>query len=222
MVLTRRAGVGWVLVCAGVCCGRTELDRGGGGSADAGVVGDTQTPDAITDQPRDTPALPADKPAEPPPVAACCRNPATCGVSAEFSFGTWGGITGAKGVSGTVMPPRCFLRPVRDSGGSVAIWPSEIPDCDGGELVGTAAVNRALAHPDVVAALAESKDPLFGGDPRGSDGYVWWFGRADGHGLIVGRDCGGQPGCREIPPGIAVLRETLGMLHKQQLGVTCE
>jgi len=79
--------------------------------------------------------------------------------------------------------------------------------------VSVADVNAALAHADVVAALAGST-VLYGGDPRVLDGTVFHL-ELEGHVLEVGSDCG-QPTTCPIPPGLLVLRETLDALGAQQ------
>lgn len=77
-----------------------------------------------------------------------------------------------------------------------------------------AALNGALAHPDVVAAR-EASPVVYGLDTRPWDGSVLHI-EIDGDTIEVGSECGAGSDCQVIPDGIAILRSTLEELGVQQ------
>jgi hypothetical protein len=68
-------------------------------------------------------------------------------------------------------------------------------------------IQQALAHPDVVGALALTTPALYGTDTRLVDGTVFIFERDDGRGFIVG---GGT-----VPAGLRALVDLLHLLKTQ-------
>jgi hypothetical protein len=90
---------------------------------------------------------------------------------------------------------------------------NEIPQCPGG-AISVDDVRSALAHPDVVAALAAAPI-LYGRDTRPADGQVFYF-EGGGRRVEVGLDCT-MPGCTPIPAGVRALETLLEALMTQQL-----
>jgi hypothetical protein len=82
-----------------------------------------------------------------------------------------------------------------------------------GERLGIDDLNAALAHPDVVAALAASP-VVYGSDPRPIDGQVDHIEIGD-RVIEVGNDCGDTPDC-SLPDGIVALDQLLGHLELQE------
>ena len=66
---------------------------------------------------------------------------------------------------------------------------------------------QALAHPDVVAALAQTTRPFYGSDTRPVDGTVFLFDRDDGRGFTVGTGA--------VPAGLSTLVDLLHRLDQQ-------
>jgi hypothetical protein len=88
--------------------------------------------------------------------------------------------------------------------------------------IGVLDIERALAHPDVTAALAGSTT-LYGSDPRGCDGSVLDLA-VDKKTIEIGGDCAnanscGAPSspCVPVPPGVSALAELLRKLDEQEL-----
>lgn len=78
-------------------------------------------------------------------------------------------------------------------------------------------VERALAHPDVLAAFAAAMT-FYGADSRPVDGTIFRITR-EGKSIDVGDPCGAPPApaCVDIPPGVAALVGTLRALDTQEL-----
>ena len=74
-------------------------------------------------------------------------------------------------------------------------------------LVDVVEILQALAHPDVVAALAQTTRPFYGGDTRPVDGTVFMFDRDDGRGFTVGTG--------PVPAGLSTLVDLLHRLAQQ-------
>lgn len=141
-----------------------------------------------------------------------------CALSMSYSYGDIGGLR-IYVDRVQLSPPRGFSytrTPVRGDGPSLSCQPP-LPDCGPGPRITAADVERAVAHPQVQAALAENPTPLFGRDNRPADGVVFEFRRQDGETILIGTACRLSAGCREIPPAIRELRELLLELNVQQL-----
>ena len=70
---------------------------------------------------------------------------------------------------------------------------------------GVAEIQQALAHPDVVAALALATKPLYGTDTRPVDGSVFVFERDDQRGFTLGTGT--------VPAGLRALADLLSRLE---------
>jgi hypothetical protein len=96
----------------------------------------------------------------------------------------------------------------------------DVGGCDAGP-VAIHDVEQALAHPDVIAALAGSV-PVYGTDPRPCDGTVTAI-TVGGKTLYVGGDCATGQGCFAgascvpTPAGVQALVDVLGSLDQQAL-----
>lgn len=95
----------------------------------------------------------------------------------------------------------------------------DLGGCDAGPL-SVHDVEKALAHPDVVAAFAASI-PLYGTDPRPCDGTVLQI-NVGSETVLVGGDCGsgvscGQSTCIAVPPGLRALANLLRQIDDQQI-----
>lgn len=94
--------------------------------------------------------------------------------------------------------------------------------------ISVADVERALADPDVVAALAGTTQ-LYGSDPRGCDGAVLDV-TVGSRTVEVGGDCANANSCGPatapcvpVPPGLAALADLLSRLQTQELATpTCK
>lgn len=143
-------------------------------------------------------------PPSPPPSSTC--------VSRAVSFHDDGGL--APSVDHfTVTPCRGFkiTRRAQAVAGTDGSCENDIAqDAE----YNVAALNDALAHPDVVAAL-EASPVVYGLDTRPWDGFVLHI-EIDGDTIEVGSDCGAGSDCQLIPNGIAILRSTLEELGVQQ------
>lgn len=97
----------------------------------------------------------------------------------------------------------------------------EIGGCDAAK-VAVHDVEQALAHPDVVAALA-APAALYGEDDRCVDGVLLMLD-VGGVALKVGSECSGMPACADggdpcvpVPPGLDALRTVLRDVKIQSL-----
>lgn len=91
---------------------------------------------------------------------------------------------------------------------------NELAACDAsGTSVVARDVAAALAHPDVVAALAAAP-VLYGTDPRAYDGAVFYVA-VDGRRVEVGPDCT-DPSCLGVPAGVHALQTLLEAVTVQQ------
>lgn len=110
---------------------------------------------------------------------------------------------------GGAMPPDMQCMPV-------------LPMCDG-PAVDVADVMAALADAEVQQVLQRSLGavtvPLYGVDPRPSDGQIFLLTTNLGGAFMVGTPCvpGSGTTCQEIPPGLARLVSVLVALDQQQL-----
>ncbi len=107
-------------------------------------------------------------------------------------------------------------RSLNTDGGSFSCTTS-IGACGAGP-VAVGDVERALAHPDVVAAFAASATLVFGVDSRPVDGTVFRIVR-NGKAIEIGDACSSTsaPPCVPVPPGVSALEGTLKALDQQEL-----
>lgn len=149
--------------------------------------------------------------------------PCTECLTETVSWGPNGGLVVSSDAS-SLAACRTFRHTRTPSGSSV---PSkecsvEIGGCDA-EPIAVHEVEIALAHPDVVAALAGSTS-LYGTDPRPCDGTVLSISVGE-RGFFVGGACGAGEGCFAgescvpIPAGVSALADLLGKLEQQSLKV---
>jgi hypothetical protein len=147
--------------------------------------------------------------------------PAPCDFATKYSYGFVGGLR--------VFAPRSYLapgnaysharNPLRSDVPTVSCAPP-LPTCGAQDVITAYDVEvHDLPLPDVQAALAQPKPPLYGRDLRPVDGVVFEFLRADGRGFLVGNDCpaNSTAACVPLPRGIRQLRDRLLALDKQQL-----
>jgi len=129
-----------------------------------------------------------------------------CSFSATYTFYDDGGLREFFDVV-TLAPPR-YETVVRNNGTNDAgVCALELP-CASTPDVGVAAIEAAIANPDVQAALAKPAGLLYGVDTRPSDGSVFVFQRSDGKGFMVGAGAA-------VPPGLASLATTLHTVDAQ-------
>ena len=88
-----------------------------------------------------------------------------------------------------------------------AVCPTTLRGC--GEGAGVADLQRALAHPTVMAVLGMNT-PFFG-ENRSSTDIPYLEVSVDGRLVRIGGECT-TPGCTAIPPGVRALKETLERL----------
>jgi len=138
-------------------------------------------------------------------------------VTGTLSWGDNGGLVAYRDES-SLAACRDFQRKRSTSsdGGSLSCT-TQLGACDAGP-VAVGDVERALAHPDVVAAFAAATTPVYGVDSRPVDGTVFEITR-NGRSIDVGGDCGSSPApaCVPIPPGVGALASVLKSLDTQEL-----
>ena len=162
----------------------------------------------------------------PVPTCATPFSPATpCALDGAYTFGWEGGLSFSTEQSELVPPNRYRrTRTFRNPQPAVSCT-NLIPRCGADhDTFTTADVVEALAAPDVVAALAQSRPQVYGYDYRANDGSVLVVRRLDGRGLIIGAPCGpGSPCDRPITAGLDRLKVILGKIDGQQLALPgCE
>lgn len=131
---------------------------------------------------------------------------ARCALDHTYRFGNNGGLVAYVDAS-TLTPPRTLVVSrdrFRNSAPNQCM--RDVP-CSDASLVDVQGVQQALAHPDVVAALALTTPPFYGTDPRPSDGAVFIFDRDDQRGFTAGSG--------NIPPGIRALASLLLRLQSE-------
>jgi hypothetical protein len=127
-----------------------------------------------------------------------------CSLGRTYSFWQDGGLR-AYSDRATLTPPRTFTV-ARDH--FVNATPSQCArelSCSEPVLAGVAEIQQALAHPDVVAALALATKPLYGNDTRPVDGSVFVFERDDQRGFTLGTGT--------VPAGLRALADLLSRLE---------
>lgn len=137
-------------------------------------------------------------------------------VTGTLTWGWSGGFTVHQDES-SLATCRDFdrKRTRHDGDGGALSCTTQIGACDAGP-VAVGDVQRALAAPDVVAALAAATTPLFGRDTRPVDGSVFLITR-NGKSIEVGNPCDTDPACVPVPPGVDALVSVLKALDAQEL-----
>ena len=176
----------------------------GGSAADPGVTtdGGTDASSADSTSPTGEASAPTD--------AAC----ADCFASV-VSWGADGG--NARFVDRSTLQICRAYRRDRSSGGADAGvgCVTELAACNAAPIA-IGDVERALANPDVTAALSGSV-PLYGSDPRPVDGAVFAI-TVNGKQLLIGDDCGAAgTGCVAVPAGVGALVTLLKALDAQEI-----
>lgn len=144
--------------------------------------------------------------------------PCTDCVTGTLSWGENGGLVAFRDES-SLSTCRDFQRKrTTSSDGGTFSCTTQLGACDAAP-VAVGDVERALVHPDVVAAFAAATTPVFGEDSRPFDGTVFEVTR-NGKSIDVGGDCGASsaPACVPIPSGVAALAAVLKALDAQELG----
>ena len=193
------------LFVGGAACGTaytaTEVSDSGTPGTDASPLGDAGS---VTDAADGSTPIDAN--------VAC-----TDCVTGTLTWGDNGGFVAFRDES-ALATCRDFQRKrtAASDGGSFSCA-TQLGACDAGP-VAVGEVERALAHPDVVAAFAAATTPVFGVDSRPVDGTVFEITR-NGKSIDVGSDCGASsaPACVPIPPGVAALAAVLKSLDAQEL-----
>jgi hypothetical protein len=109
--------------------------------------------------------------------------------------------------SSTLSPPRTHLMTRDHFRNSLPNQCTRALVCSDSTLVDVKEIQQALAHPDVVAALAQTTRPFYGTDTRPVDGTVFMFDRDDGRGFDVGSGT--------VPAGLRALVDLLHQLQTQ-------
>ena len=191
----------WGGACGGTSSTTTDASDSGTPGTDASPLGDAGS---VTDAADGTTPIDAN--------VAC-----TDCVTGTLSWGDNGGLVAFRDES-ALATCRAFQRKrsAPSDGGSFSCA-TQLGACDAGP-VAVGEVERALAHPDVVAAFAAATTPVFGVDSRPVDGTVFEITRI-GKSIDVGSDCGASsaPACVPIPPGVAALAVVLKALDTQEL-----
>jgi hypothetical protein len=129
-----------------------------------------------------------------------------CAFSATYTFYDDGGLGEYFDVV-TLTPPRSETVVRHNGTNDAGVCALELP-CASTPDFGVAAIEDAIANPDVQAALAKPAGMLYGVDTRPSDGSVFVFQRGDGKGFMVGTGAA-------VPPGLASLAATLHAVDGQ-------
>lgn len=137
-----------------------------------------------------------------------------CLVAPALDWGNEGGFTAFTERS-SLSPCNAYTRRRMPRGGAELECSDEVP-CDGAtDAVVMRDVLDALAHPDVVAALAAAP-VVYGRDRRPLDVPVFTFARG-GEAVAVGSPCMGDPRCVPIPDGVRALVTLLVALDTERL-----
>jgi len=144
-------------------------------------------------------------------------------VPAAVEWGYNGGLTIYVDVS-SLTTCHTYKHERQSSGrldaGALPSCADEIGAC-GAPAIAVGDVERALAHPDVVRALASPTTPIYGQDNRATDGAVLRVTVTAGtpKSIDVGSDCPSPPvgTCAPVPAGVRALTNLLTDLDKQEL-----
>jgi hypothetical protein len=152
----------------------------------------------------------------------CPTDAGTCSFDTTYSYGETGGLVAYEDVA-TLAPPTSYTheRTWRLTDPPDVSCAPAMPPCGLEDRYGPSDIMRAIADPDVQAALAAPAPPTYGLDARPVDGTIFQFRRADGRGFLAGGTCDrniGLPGpCVAVPAGITRLVNGLRALDEQQL-----
>jgi hypothetical protein len=143
-----------------------------------------------------------------------------CSLSANLTFGDDGGnaiywdVNRLTATSFTIT--RNYSWRSDPDGATTATCSPKLPACGTAGAVTIATINADLADADVQAlwTLPQSPVPLFGTDPRPTDGSVYSIALDDGHKVLVGGQCASpvMSSCRYIPAGLVRLTQDLQTL----------
>jgi hypothetical protein len=136
-----------------------------------------------------------------------------CLFEVGYSFHDDGGLRAYSDTS-VLTPARAHTIKRTAIGTDAPVECTRAVPCSGASVVTVPAIQAAIAHADVQAALAKTGRMLYGSDPRPFDGTVWVFERADGRGFMVGS--GTAPA---VPAGLAALEALLRKLTEETLAV---
>jgi hypothetical protein len=184
-----------VSACAGsTTTAATEAEAGTGGT-DGSTAADVVQGDAFVD-------------------AGACQD---C-LSAAITWGQTGGLVPFVD-SSSLASCRTYARARsgRTLDGGTPSCSAQIGSCSE-PPVGVADVERALVHPDVVAALASPTPPVYGMDSRPVDGSLLAV-TIDGKEIDVGAECPPDGRfCRvAVPAGVRALADVLERLDAQEI-----
>ncbi len=145
--------------------------------------------------------------------AAACTD---C-LATPISWGDTGGnapFVDASSLGATLGSCRSYAR--TRTGQSMLSCTTELNAC-GAAPIAIDDVEKAVGHPDVVAALQAGAPPLYGSDSRPVDGSVFHVD-VGGKAFDVGGECGTAGGsCVAIPPGVSALVLRLRGVDTQEL-----
>jgi hypothetical protein len=151
--------------------------------------------------------------------------PGSCTIDTTYRYGDIGGHVAYHDEASLLFWPttemaigyRYARRSVSAGAPEMSCSPAP-PACNTADRVDPADVLRAVADPDVQAALAQPAPPLYGRDTRPVDGAVFQLLRADGRGFLAGSSCQtSEPACAAIPAGVSRMVTLLRALDTQQL-----
>ena len=141
-------------------------------------------------------------------------------IGQSIAWGMNGGLTGGTLVQSSVSTCRTYAHEMQSSTNPKKCT-TTLGACSA-TTVGIADVERALADPDVQAAIASNVE-LYGSDPRGCDGAVFEI-QIGARTIDIGGDCSlpngcgpSQTKCVPVPQGLAKLQDLLALLDHQEL-----
>jgi hypothetical protein len=149
-----------------------------------------------------------------------------CAVSANLTFGRDGGNAIYWDVNRLTATAFTITRDYsaragKPDGAMSATCSPVLPACGSTGAVTVATLNADLANADVQAVwgLPQSPVPLFGSDPRPTDGTVYSIALDDGRKVLVGEQCASpaMSSCRFIPAGLVQLVQDLQKLASAML-----
>jgi hypothetical protein len=148
-----------------------------------------------------------------------------CRIDTTYTYGDTGGLVAYEDTT-TLIPPTTWHRArtshITDPASSVCEVPllCDLVGAVTGDLGGVVEIEHIkidLADGKVQRAFSLPAPPVYGRDTRPFDGTVFQLLRDDGHGFVMGADCGGETGCTDIPGGISKLVADLHQLDARQL-----
>lgn len=155
-------------------------------------------------------------------TATPADGPVICSFDATYSYGFTGGLVFSD-VLTTLAPPTSYrhtttFRNVADPPAPLSCTPA-LPTCGDSARLDVSDIARDLADPNVVHAMAMGTPPIYGVDPRPTDGAIFQLLRGDGHGFLAGSTCAtvGEFCNGPVPAGIARLAADLQALDQQQV-----